>query len=149
MKKNNGYKDSLKNAKTCMLAKKFLDGRIAGVVEDRLLRANIVGGKKDSVVEMKADNEHYRVLAAYNKAGKFTGYSAVFDINKIQKGGFVTLQVSDENVKKGIIGGGKNLREWCKNLGVRRITVISPEDKLNSSEEEISSTEEVENSTEE
>ena len=124
---NSMNKGALKDAKGCMLATEFLGGRIAAVLEDRNLRADIVAGRKDRCIDIKSGNDCFRVMAAYRK-DKYTGYSVIFDMNKIREGGYITLQVSNEDVKKSVIGtNGENVRNWCKELKVEKITVICPE----------------------
>lgn len=124
---NSMNKSALKDAKGCMLATEFLGGRIAAVLEDRNLRADIVAGQKGQCIDIKSGKDRFRVMAAYRK-GKYTGYSVIFDMNKIREGGYITLQVSNEDVKKSVIGtGGENVRNWCKELKVEKITVICPE----------------------
>lgn len=123
---NSMDKNALKDAKGCMLAEEFLDGRIAAVIESRNLRADIVAGRRERCIDINSGKKHFRVMAAYRK-DKYTGYSAVFDMNKIKEGGYITLQVSNEDVKKSVIGAlGENVRSWCKELKVEKITVICP-----------------------
>lgn len=123
---NSMNRNALKDAKGCMLAEAFLAGRIAAVIEDRNLRADIVAGQRDRCIDINSGKNHFRVMAAYRKE-KYTGYSVIFDMNKIREGGYITLQVSDEGVKKSVIGvSGENVRNWCKELKVEKITVICP-----------------------
>ncbi len=117
-------KTLLGDIKGCMIARDFLAGRIAGIIEDRKLRSDMVRGKRDACIDIKYDKEHYKVFAAYYN-GKYTGYSVVVDITKLAKGSYVTLQASNKDIQKAVIGKcGENVRGWSDELGVKKITVL-------------------------
>ena len=99
--------------------KKALDGRKAcGYYQLKIIQEDII-----------VDDDHFKMIPVELPRGgisldEYTGWYAVFDVNKIELDSVLTLEVPKG--KEGLFVGrnGWQAKAWCKQLGVKRINVV-------------------------
>lgn len=74
---------------------------------------------------IEIDGDHFKSLPLYDARRRFLHWVALFNMNKIAPGGYVTLQVP-KHLEGWVKGSqGTNIRTWAAEIGVKRINVVT------------------------
>jgi len=109
------YEMILREVEQYKTAKSLLEGRIATFNFGFPITSYPYSGQID--IDMNKDM--FRVLFIPHSI-----WFAIFDMNKIEPNGYITLKVPKDKVGLAIGKGGSNIKYWAEKIGVKKINVV-------------------------
>lgn len=78
-----------------------------------------------SIYDIEVNHENFKIFRPYWLLGGFSDWVAIFNMKKVAPNGYITLQVP-KHIANAFIGkGGSTITAWAKEIGVKKIQVIS------------------------